>query len=225
MPSKPEAGLPLRWLGATNHDRDAVGLTYVYPVVSRRAAGVSVGINLNPNQACNWGCVYCQVPGLTRGSAPTIDLQQLNDELRWMLDQIVNGDFMQQHVPGDSRRLNDIAFSGNGEPTSASCFLQAVDMVGKLIDSFALSGKIKLILITNGSLVARPAVQQALQRMAALNGEVWFKFDRGLSRDFLQVNQVHLSPKIHLHHLAQAAVLCPTWVQSCFFCLGWPVAG
>jgi len=37
-----------------NHNRDSAGYAYVYPVVSRRAGGVSVGINLNPNNACNW---------------------------------------------------------------------------------------------------------------------------------------------------------------------------
>ncbi len=49
-------------LSASDHDRDATGMQYVYAVVSRRAGGVSVGINLNPNNACNWACVYCQVP-------------------------------------------------------------------------------------------------------------------------------------------------------------------
>ena len=53
-------------LKVTDHDRNAAGLRYVYPVVSRRAGGVSVGINLNPNNACNWRCVYCQVPRLVR---------------------------------------------------------------------------------------------------------------------------------------------------------------
>ncbi|MCZ7653212.1 MAG: hypothetical protein M5R42_01445 [Rhodocyclaceae bacterium] len=33
------------------HSRDSAGLTYVYPVVSRRAGGVSIGINPNPNNA------------------------------------------------------------------------------------------------------------------------------------------------------------------------------
>jgi wyosine [tRNA(Phe)-imidazoG37] synthetase (radical SAM superfamily) len=55
-------------LTVADHDRGSAGLTYVYPVVSRRAGGVSVGINLNVNNACNWRCIYCQVPGLTRGA-------------------------------------------------------------------------------------------------------------------------------------------------------------
>ena len=70
-----------KFLDITDHSRDIVGLTYVYPVVSRRAGGVSVGINLNPNSACNWRCIYCQVPELKRGSAPTIDLTRLEKEL------------------------------------------------------------------------------------------------------------------------------------------------
>jgi hypothetical protein len=77
-------------LDATDHDRDSAGMTYVYPVVSRRAQGVSIGINLNPNNACNWRCVYCQVPNLTRGAAPEIDLAQLERELRTMLEDAIN---------------------------------------------------------------------------------------------------------------------------------------
>ena len=46
-------------LSTRNHDRDAAGMTYVYPVVSRRARGVSVGVNLNPNNACNSGFITC----------------------------------------------------------------------------------------------------------------------------------------------------------------------
>ena len=44
-------------LAINDHRRDSAGLRYVYPVISRRAGGVSVGINLNPNNACNWACL------------------------------------------------------------------------------------------------------------------------------------------------------------------------
>jgi DNA repair photolyase len=71
-----------------NHDRDSTGMRYVYAVISRRAGGVSVGINLNPNNACNWRCVYCQVPDLVRGSRPAIDLPQLERELRELLREL-----------------------------------------------------------------------------------------------------------------------------------------
>lgn len=206
-------------LSTTNHDRDNFGLSYVYPVVSRRAGGVSIGINLNPNNACNWACVYCQVPNLTRGGAPDINLLQLESELQHMLQQVLHGDFMAQHVPPEARRLNDVAFSGNGEPTSAACFADAIAVVERQLQQFGLLGQIKVVLISNGSLMARPQVQQALRRLAAINGEVWFKLDRGSSADVLQVNQVNLSIDAVLRHLAIAAELCPTWVQTCMFAM------
>ena len=74
-------------LKTEDHSRDSAGMRYVHPVISRRAGGVSVGINLNPNNACNWRCIYCQVPDLTRGGPPPIDLslleRELNEFLAW----------------------------------------------------------------------------------------------------------------------------------------------
>lgn len=204
-------------LRVDDHDRDSAGLTYVYPVISRRAGGVSVGINLNPNNACNWQCIYCQVPNLTRGPAPDIDLLQLEDELRWMLEQIVRGDFMQSRVPEGARHLNDVAFSGNGEPTTSKQFSECVALVGQVLKDFGLAGKIKLVLITNGSQLDRPDVQSALAQMKDLNGEVWFKFDRAPDGRFNDVNQVVLSVSQVARRLKTASALCPTWLQTCMF--------
>jgi len=204
-------------LTPVNHDRDSAGMTYVYPVVSRRAGGVSVGINLNPNNACNWACVYCQVPDLVRGAAPEIDLAQLQTELRAMLAGILHGDFMQTQVPEGARRLNDIALSGNGEPTSAKVFPQVIDLIGRVMADFALIGKIKLVLITNGSLADRPRVQEGLKKMAALNGEVWFKFDSATAAGMRAINQTRIAPDKQFERLAATARLCPTWLQTCVF--------
>ena len=165
-------------LNATDHNRDSAGLRYVYPVVSRRAGGVSVGINLNTNNACNWRCIYCQVPNLTRGIAPPVDLALLENELRSFLHELLHGDFMQRRVPEGARRINDIALSGNGEPTSAEEFTLVIELVAKLKQELQLPSEIKLVLISNGSLIYRENVQHGLRRMAQINGEVWFKLDR-----------------------------------------------
>jgi len=202
-----------------NHDRDSAGMTYVYPVVSRRAGGVSVGINLNPNNACNWRCVYCQVPNLVRGSAPVINLAQLEQELRAMLHDIVHGDFMQQRVDAGARHLEDIAFSGNGEPTSAKAFPAAVELVETVLRDFDLLGKIKVRLITNGSLMEQPGVLEAIGRMARCNGEVWFKVDAGTREGISRINDVSLNPAGVLDRLKACAARCPTWVQSCVFAM------
>ena len=206
-------------LTPANHDRDTAGMTYVYPVVSRRAGGVSVGVNLNPNNACNWACVYCQVPDLVRGTAPPIDLAQLESELRAMLHAIVHGDFMQTQVPQDMRRLNDIALSGNGEPTSAREFAAVIELIGALLAEFELLGKIKLVLITNGSLIDRKPVQAGLRAMAGLNGEVWFKLDSATAAGMRTVNQTRIAPDKAFERLGISAALCPTWLQTCVFAL------
>src|ERR1035437_9407633 len=139
IPLPQQAGL----LDSADHSRASAGMTYVYPVVSRRAGGVSVGINLNPNNACNWRCIYCQVPNLQRGSAPVIDLNLLEAELRALLEDLLHGDFMVRRVPEEARHIEDIAFSGNGEPTSAREFPQAVDLVLRLMSGFGLAIKLR----------------------------------------------------------------------------------
>ncbi len=204
-------------LSIRNHDRDVAGLTYVYPVVSRRAGGVSVGVNLNPNNACNWRCVYCQVPDLVRGGPPPLDLTRLEAELRGLLGDIVHGDFLDREVPEGMRHLHDVALSGNGEPTTAAEFPEAVRLIGRVLEDLGIAGRIKLVLITNGSQLHKARVQEGIRTMAALNGEVWFKFDRGTRSGLRQVNDTQTDPQRHLDRLRQGAKLCPTWIQSCFF--------
>ncbi|MCX7173412.1 MAG: radical SAM protein [Proteobacteria bacterium] len=206
-------------LDSTDHSRESASRTYVYPVVSRRAGGVSIGINLNPNNACNWRCIYCQVPDLTRGTAPSIDLALLENELRTMLEELQHGDFMARRVPEDARRIEDVAFSGNGEPTSSPEFLQAIDVVTRCMAESGLLGRIKLRLITNGSLVDRPTVRQGIAKLRLANGEVWFKLDAGSRKRIALINNVDLDPLGVLRRLRDCGELCPTWVQSCFFAL------
>ncbi|MBU6460846.1 MAG: radical SAM protein [Proteobacteria bacterium] len=207
-------------LSVKDHNRESAGLTYVYPVVSRRSGGLSVGINLNPNNACNWACVYCQVPNLTRGRAPAIDLLQLETELTDFLHEILEGRFLEEQTPQWARRLNDIALSGNGEPTTAKEFGQVVEIINKILKELHLLGRIELILITNGSQIHRPDIQLALKRFGELDGQIWFKLDRATPGGIYQVNGIKLSLKRVRENLVIASSLCTTWIQSCFFSVG-----
>lgn len=201
-------------LTTTDHSRDSAGLRYVYPVVSRRAGGISIGINLNPNNACNWRCIYCQVPNLARGTAPPVDLALLEKELNGFLHELQHGDFMQR-VPLEARRINDIALSGNGEPTSAQEFAEVIELIAKLkpVD-------LKLVLITNGSLMQRENVQQGLRRMSQLNGEIWFKLDRASEEGMALVNGTRMTMDKVRQNIATAIACCPnTWLQTCWFAL------
>ena len=205
-------------LSTTNHDRASAGLRYVYPVISRRAGGVSVGINLNPNNACNWRCLYCQVPDLTLGSAPPVDLSLLEQELRGFLHELVHGAFMMRRVPEGMRRITDIALSGNGEPTSAAEFAEVIELIGKLKAEFGLEQQ-KLVLITNGSLIHRDDVQRGLRLLAQHHGEVWFKLDRASAGGMLAINDTRTPLSKVRENFATANALCPTWLQTCWFAL------
>jgi wyosine [tRNA(Phe)-imidazoG37] synthetase (radical SAM superfamily) len=202
-------------LSTHDHDRGSAGLKYVYPVVSRRARGLSIGINLNPNNACNFRCIYCQVPSLIRGKAPVIDIDLLEDELGGILERIVHGDFLAEHVPTELRRLNDIAFSGNGEPTSAAEFTSIIDRVGKTMREFDLQGEIKVVLITNGSLIHLEEVREGLRRLKRLDGEVWFKLDTASEAGQVAINGNRGGVDRTRRNLAISCSLCPTWLQSC----------
>jgi len=213
-------------LSTTDHDRDSANLRYVYPVVSRRAGGVSVGINLNTNSACNWRCLYCQVPDLMRGTAPPVDLTLLESELRGFLHELLHGDFMQARVPEGARRINDIALSGNGEPTSAAEFAGVVELIARVRRETDLPKEVKTVLITNGSLLYRDDVRRGLLELANINGEVWFKLDRASEAGMQRVNDTRSSLDKVRANLIAAIEACPTWLQTCWFALdGIPPTG
>ena len=200
-------------LSVENHDRDVAGLTYVYPVVSRRAGGVSLGMNLSPNNACNWQCVYCQVPDLKVGVSPRVDTALLWQELDTFVAQLVDGDYMQKHVPEGCRVLRDMAFSGNGEPSTCPNFLDAVEVAINIMDKYKLA--IPLRLITNGSSVHKAGVQQGLKRMAAYRGEVWFKVDAVDEKLSRAIHGVSIKPDWQLGQLRAVAHVCPVKLQTC----------
>lgn len=212
--------MPNDYLVPEDHNRDVTGMTYIYPVVSRRAQGVSVGINLNVNNACNWRCIYCQVPNLTRGGPPAIDLAQLKQELNSMMQALLHGDFMQRYVAESDRRLMDIAFSGNGEPTTCKQFGEVLDIVAEVMQQYDLIQQdVKVRLITNGSQMDKVEVQAWMKKLAQINGEVWFKIDAGNRAGFARINDIQMTPEAHIKRLKTCAALCPTLVQTCMFAL------
>ena len=206
-----------QYLSIHDHSRELSGLKYIYSVVSRRAGGLSVGINLNVNNACNWQCIYCEIPNLTRGSPPPIELEVLEKELRFFLHEIIHGDYMEKNVSLEDRHLKDIAFSGNGEPTSAEEFPEVILIVKKVLDEFDLLHKIKIRLITNGSLMHQASVINSVEMLKEMNGEVWFKVDAATETSIKKINQVNLKPNQILDRLQSSAKICPTFIQTCIF--------
>lgn len=205
-------------LTTTDHNRNVAGLTYVYPVISRRAGGLSIGVNFNINNACNWRCVYCQVPNLATGSAPDMDFALLEKELRFFLNDVLHGDFYDRfNMAAEHRAIKDIAISGNGEPTSLKQLAEAIELIGRIATELGILPSSKFVLISNGSLVHLPKVQEGLKTLAHYGGEVWFKIDSATQEGRQRINHCSISWQHSLRNLTLSASLCLTKVQTCLF--------
>ena len=203
-------------LTTTDHSRDIAGLKYIYPVISRRAGGLSIGINFNTNNACNWRCVYCQVPDLIKGSAPEMDFKLLEQELRFFLRQVLEGDFYQQYQVAEQHRvIKDIAISGNGEPTSLKGFDNAIELIGKISTQMKVFPDSKFVLISNGSLMHQTGVQKGLKILNKYNGEVWFKVDSVTELGRKKINESKQTTTKTLSNLELSSHLCETSLQTC----------
>src|SRR5436189_3978649 len=73
------------------HERTFEGNKFVYPVLSRRSGGLSIGVNLNPDKVCNFDCIYCQVDRTTESETTFVNFDQLLGELDAMLELAVSG--------------------------------------------------------------------------------------------------------------------------------------
>jgi len=208
--------MPIDILTITNHDRNIFQGKYIYPVLSRRAGGLSLGINLNTNNACNWQCIYCEVPNLVRGKPEPINLKELESELDYWLDQIINKSFLSQYTKSKTE-FKDIAFSGNGEPTASKQFKDVIGILIKKINEYKLDKKIIIRLITNGSYMANPVIQESLSLISNFNREIWFKIDGVKEHDIQTVNQVNLSLATIKKNLEAALNNGPTVIQTCLF--------
>ncbi|MGW8256861.1 MAG: radical SAM protein, partial [Thermoguttaceae bacterium] len=73
-----------------SHPRDFQDNLYVYPVLSRRAGGISIGVNLNRDKFCNFQCVYCQSARNKGCKTDFIDMQRLHEELDATVELVVS---------------------------------------------------------------------------------------------------------------------------------------
>ena len=199
-------------LHAEDHDRNIFDSKYVYPVVSRRAGGLSLGVNLNTNNACNWQCIYCEIPNLTRGGPEPIQVELLKDELNFWIDQIINSNFLKENTPPGTT-FADVALSGNGEPTAAPEFLEVLEIIIASLKEHKLIDKIPVRLITNGSFISKK--KECLNIFNRYHGEVWYKIDAADEDSIKLINQVNLDPNSMINNLKTCAEACQTVIQTC----------
>ncbi len=201
------------------HPRELGQNSYVYAVLSRRSCGVSIGINLNPDKVCNFDCVYCQVDRSIPGKGRRVDLKVLERELTEILLKAKDGSLFAHPpfaaVPKQLRKVVDIAFSGDGEPTTCPQFKEAVELAIHAKREAGL-GRLKIVIITNGSTFGRAKTKKAFSLLDRHNGEIWTKLDAGTESYFERVDVTTIPFKRILANLLDAARLRPIVIQSLF---------
>ncbi len=215
MPSGPDT--PLRqFADHTRHWRENL---YVYPVVSRRSRGVSIGINLNPDTACNFDCIYCQVDRTVAPRVREVDPALLERELDAMVGLVLGGGLFADpafaDVPAAMRRLNDFAFSGDGEPTTCPLFVECVRIAAGVKARHGLDD-VRLVLITDAAYLDRPKVVEGLELLDRHRGEIWAKLDAGTEDYYELVNRPNMPLSRIVSNIAGAARVRPVVIQSLF---------
>ena len=201
------------------HQRSFEHNRFVYPVVSRRSRGVSIGVNLNPDKVCNFDCIYCQVDRVQASETRFVELDAVLAELDEMLRLVTSGELFGTEkfaaTPETLRRLNDIAFSGDGEPTTYRNFDEIVARVAEVKRRHALTD-VKLVLITNASMFHRPAVERGLATLDANQGEIWAKLEAGTEQYYKLVERTSVPFRRVLDNITAAARVRPIVIQSLF---------
>ncbi len=203
----------------TLHERRFDANRFVYPVLSRRSRGLSIGVNLNPDKVCNFDCIYCQVDRTRQSETRFVETDALVAELDDMLAMVVSGEVYDTEkfraTPPALRRLNDIAFSGDGEPTTYRNFDELIGVCAEVKRKHALDD-VKLVLITNASMFHRPHVQRGLEILDENNGEIWAKLEAGTAEYFKLVDRTPIAFQQILDNITAAARVRPLVIQALF---------
>lgn len=126
------------------------------PIHSRRL-GVSLGINLMPNdgKVCSFDCLYCEAGFNSQGKGSS------GISTRSEVYMALESKLKSMHAAGDS--LDVITFSGNGEPTLAPDFPAIIDDTLALRDKYYPEAKVSVL--TNSTRIFDPAVARALKKV------------------------------------------------------------
>jgi len=131
----------------------------IYGPIHSRRLGMSLGINLMPNDGkiCSFDCLYCEAgfnaQGPGKDGVPSRDA--VKKQLRAKLEE------MKQQ----GQTLDVITFSGNGEPTIHPEFKKIVEDVLRLRTEYFPNAKVSVL--SNSTMAGKPQVMQALLKVLA----------------------------------------------------------
>ncbi|MEI6779872.1 MAG: radical SAM protein [Verrucomicrobiota bacterium] len=221
-PAEKRKKLPARANGspetAFGSPRDFLDNRYVYAVVSARARGLSVGVNMCPDKNCNFECVYCEAHRNGEPREERLEVEAMAAELKKTLIFVRGGRLRERPwyrtLPDELLQLRHVALSGDGEPTLSPTFAEALQAI---VHVRALSGFpfFKLVLLTNATGLDLPHVQQGLKHFTR-SDEVWAKLDGGTQAYVNKVNRPSVPLEKILSNILLLARQRPVVIQSLF---------
>ncbi|MBU6410049.1 MAG: hypothetical protein KGR98_06655 [Verrucomicrobia bacterium] len=204
-------------LSAYAYPREFCGNRFIYLVVSPRAHGLAIGVNMNPDARCNFDCVYCEVDRSAAAREKTLNVDVMAAELEHALHLIASGGAA--HLPGygsippELLQLRHVALSGDGEPTFCPNFLDAV----RAVVHIRALGQIpfKVVLMTNGTGLDLPEVQNGV-KLFTHSDEIWAKLDAGAQDYMNTINHPAWPLEKILGNILLVAQQRPVIIQSLF---------
>jgi wyosine [tRNA(Phe)-imidazoG37] synthetase (radical SAM superfamily) len=198
--------------------RDFLDNRLVYLVVSPRARGLSIGVNLNPDKKCNFDCCYCEVNRSIPSMQAELDIERMQQELERTMTFVLAGRLRERPqyktLPEDLLRLRHVALSGDGEPSLAPRFPDALETLVHM----RARGRFpffKLVVITNASGFDRPEVLKSLDLLTPQD-EIWAKLDAGTDEYLAVVNSADRPLQTILSNILLVAKERPVIIQSLF---------
>ncbi len=148
-----------------------------------------------------------------------VDLGRLESELRALVSAAADQSIFHEpeftHTPIILHRLNDIAFSGDGEPTTCPVFADGVELAARV--KVELGGEcVKLVLITDACYLDRAEVIRGLEVMDRSNGEIWAKLDAGTEEYYRLINRPNFPLAHVMKNITSTARIRPVVIQSLF---------
>jgi len=205
-------------MSAFSRPREFLGNRFVYVVVSSRARGLSIGVNMNPDKHCKFGCEYCEVDRTVSALEKSLDVDVMAEELQRTLGLAHSGELRdihyQQDTPAELLELRHVALSGDGEPTICPNFLDAVRTVAH-VRALARFPFFKIVLITNAARLESREVQDGL-KLFTQQDEIWAKLDAGTQDYMDKVNRPACSIEKILANILLVARQRPVIIQSLF---------
>lgn len=201
---------------AFGYPRDFLDNRFVYAVVSPRAGGLSLGVNMNPDKKCNFDCLYCEVNRQEPARESRLDVKVMAAELKKTLAMVSNGRLRERSrywkLPPELMQLHHVTLSGDGEPTLAPNFFEAVQAVTHVR---AQSQFFKIVLVTNATGLDLPEVQHGVKMLAA-EDEIWAKLDGGSQAYLNVINRPDVPIEKILANILLIGRQRPVVIQSLF---------